>query len=175
MCDGCIMSKSYGGLSSNKSPNGSNSPLSITCIKSCGPMYRYLCKLPDKELRGNGARHMADMMWSTIKEPVESPLCFDQDSLELAFKFFTSATLTMRLTGLGQITVSQLLLTLCKFMYIYIDHGLKAIMVITLMFSNNIHLSELHGSKYYQEYSLCRVQKLSYSYSENIYAFEVII
>lgn len=72
------------------------------------PTYRYLCKLPDKELRGNGARHMADMMWSAIKEPVESPLCFDQDSLELAFKFFTSATLTMRLTGLGQITVSYL-------------------------------------------------------------------
>ncbi|XP_041468588.1 ubiquitin carboxyl-terminal hydrolase 34-like isoform X2 [Lytechinus variegatus] len=67
-------------------------------------IIRYLCKLPDKELRGNGARHMADMMWSAIKEPVESPLCFDQDSLELAFKFFTSATLTMRLTGLGQIT-----------------------------------------------------------------------
>ncbi|XP_072031378.1 LOW QUALITY PROTEIN: ubiquitin carboxyl-terminal hydrolase 34-like [Amphiura filiformis] len=67
-------------------------------------VIRYLCKLSDKELRRTSARDMAEMMWSAIKEPMEAPLSFDKDSLELAYKYFVSSTLTMRLTGLSQIT-----------------------------------------------------------------------
>ena len=71
------------------------------------PTHRYLCKLTDKELRRTSARDMAEMMWSAIKEPMEAPLSFDKDSLELAYKYFVSSTLTMRLTGLSQITVRR--------------------------------------------------------------------
>lgn len=68
---------------------------------------RYLCKLSDQELRQSAARNMADLMWSTVKEPLDSALCFDRESLDLAFKYFMSPTLTMRLAGLSQITVQD--------------------------------------------------------------------
>lgn len=51
---------------------------------------------------------MADLMWSTVKEPLDTTLCFDKESLDLAFKYFMSPTLTMRLAGLSQITVSYI-------------------------------------------------------------------
>lgn len=70
-------------------------------------LLRYLCKLSDQELRQSAARNMADLMWSTVKEPLDSALCFDKESLDLAFKYFMSPTLTMRLAGLSQITVSR--------------------------------------------------------------------
>lgn len=70
-------------------------------------LYRYLCKLSDQELRQSAARNMADLMWSTVKEPLDSALCFDRESLDLAFKYFMSPTLTMRLAGLSQITVRE--------------------------------------------------------------------
>ncbi|CAL8351436.1 unnamed protein product, partial [Boreogadus saida] len=67
-------------------------------------VIRYLCKLSDQELRQSAARNMADLMWSTVKEPLDSALCFDKESLDLAFKYFMSPTLTMRLAGLSQVT-----------------------------------------------------------------------
>nr|XP_060479486.1 ubiquitin carboxyl-terminal hydrolase 34 [Panthera onca] len=67
-------------------------------------VIRYLCKLSDQELRQSAARNMADLMWSTVKEPLDTTLCFDKESLDLAFKYFMSPTLTMRLAGLSQIT-----------------------------------------------------------------------
>ena len=67
-------------------------------------VIRYLCKLSDQELRQTAARNMADLMWSTVKEPLDTALCFDKESLDLAFKYFMSPTLTMRLAGLSQIT-----------------------------------------------------------------------
>ncbi|XP_051939696.1 ubiquitin carboxyl-terminal hydrolase 34 isoform X4 [Hippocampus zosterae] len=67
-------------------------------------VIRYLCQLSDQELRQSAARNMADLMWSTVKEPLDSALCFDKESLDLAFKYFMSPTLTMRLAGLSQIT-----------------------------------------------------------------------
>ena len=70
--------------------------------------FRYLCKLSDQELRQSAARNMADLMWSTVKEPLDTTLCFDKESLDLAFKYFMSPTLTMRLAGLSQITVSYI-------------------------------------------------------------------
>lgn len=43
-------------------------------------------------------------MWSTVKDPIDSiaPV-FDEPGLNLAFKYFTSTTLTMRLAGIAQI------------------------------------------------------------------------
>lgn len=45
----------------------------------------------------------ADFMWSAVKDPMDSPVQFDRDGLNLAFKYFTSSTLTMRLAGISQI------------------------------------------------------------------------
>ncbi|RXM97568.1 Ubiquitin carboxyl-terminal hydrolase 34 [Acipenser ruthenus] len=70
-------------------------------------VIRYLCKLSDQELRQSAARNMADLMWSTVKEPLDTALCFDKESLDLAFKYFMSPTLTMRLAGLSQITLKH--------------------------------------------------------------------
>lgn len=42
-------------------------------------------------------------MWSSVKDPIDTPLTFDKDGLDLAFKYFTSSTLTMRLAGIAQI------------------------------------------------------------------------
>lgn len=44
-----------------------------------------------------------DYMWSSVKDPIDTPLTFDKDGLDLAFKYFTSSTLTMRLAGIAQI------------------------------------------------------------------------
>lgn len=42
-------------------------------------------------------------MWGAAKEPLDAPLAFDGDGLGLAFKYFNSSTLTMRLAGIAQI------------------------------------------------------------------------
>lgn len=42
-------------------------------------------------------------MWSAIKDPLDSQISFDTEGLALAFKYFTSSTLTMRLAGMSQI------------------------------------------------------------------------
>lgn len=47
--------------------------------------------------------YISDYMWNAIKDPLETPLAFDSDGLNLAFKYFTSTTLTMRLAGISQI------------------------------------------------------------------------
>lgn len=44
-----------------------------------------------------------DYMWSAVKDPMDTPVTFDKDGLDLAFKYFTSSTLTMRLAGIAQI------------------------------------------------------------------------
>ena len=48
---------------------------------------------------------MADFLWTSVKENVDSPLSFDRDGLELALKHFTSTTLAMRLTGIAQVNM----------------------------------------------------------------------
>ncbi len=69
----------------------------------------YMCGLSDAELRNHPARSMADFLWCSIKENVDtsssssSPAIFDRDGLELALKYFNSSTLTMRLAGIAQI------------------------------------------------------------------------
>ena len=44
---------------------------------------------------------------SSVKDGVDGspPLSFDKDGLELAFKYFCSTTLTMRLAGIAQVFV----------------------------------------------------------------------
>ena len=84
--------------------------------------FRYLCKLSDQELRQSAARNMADLMWSTVKEPLDTTLCFDKESLDLAFKYFMSPTLTMRLAGLSQITVSCICFIFGNFLFVLSDY-----------------------------------------------------
>ena len=62
---------------------------------------------------------MADLMWSTVKEPLDTTLCFDKESLDLAFKYFMSPTLTMRLAGLSQITVSYFCFIFGNFLFAF--------------------------------------------------------
>ncbi|KAL3873492.1 hypothetical protein ACJMK2_036602 [Sinanodonta woodiana] len=66
-------------------------------------VIRYMCKLSDKDLRVAGNRNMTDLMWHAVKEPLESHFNFDRDGLDLAFKYFTCSTLTIRLAGIAQI------------------------------------------------------------------------
>ncbi|CAH1793285.1 unnamed protein product [Owenia fusiformis] len=66
-------------------------------------VIRYMCKLSDRDLRMAGTRNMTDLMWAAVKEPVETTLAYDREGLDLAFKYFTCSTLTIRLAGLAQI------------------------------------------------------------------------
>ncbi|XP_060516947.1 ubiquitin carboxyl-terminal hydrolase 34 isoform X2 [Cylas formicarius] len=70
-------------------------------LRSC--VLRYMCKLSDQDLRTPTIKSMADFMWNAIKDPLDSPIAFDLEGLDLAFKYFTSSTLTMRLAGITQI------------------------------------------------------------------------
>ncbi|XP_072159450.1 LOW QUALITY PROTEIN: ubiquitin carboxyl-terminal hydrolase 34 [Bemisia tabaci] len=67
-------------------------------------VLRYMClSMSDKQLRTPGIKSMADFMWTAVKDPMDTPLTFDREGLDLAFKYFTSSTLTMRLAGIAQI------------------------------------------------------------------------
>ncbi|XP_037876167.1 ubiquitin carboxyl-terminal hydrolase puf isoform X2 [Bombyx mori] len=66
-------------------------------------ILKYMCSLEDKDLRMPAVKSMADFMWGAAKEPLDAPLAFDGDGLALAFKYFNSSTLTMRLGGVAQI------------------------------------------------------------------------
>uniref|UniRef100_A0A2A4JVP1 SEC7 domain-containing protein n=1 Tax=Heliothis virescens TaxID=7102 RepID=A0A2A4JVP1_HELVI len=66
-------------------------------------ILKYMCTLEDKDLRVPAVKSMADFMWGAAKEPLDVPLTFDGDGLALAFKYFNSSTLTMRLAGVAQI------------------------------------------------------------------------
>ena len=57
-----------------------------------------------------GTRNMTDLMWAAIKEPIETQLIFDKEGLDLAFKYFTCSTLTIRLTGVTQINVRGIII-----------------------------------------------------------------
>ena len=67
---------------------------------------RYMCRLSDQDLRLAGLRNMTDLMMAAVKDPIETHLSFDQEVLDLAFKYFTCTTLTIRLAGITQINVS---------------------------------------------------------------------
>lgn len=64
----------------------------------------YLCKIVDTDMKNATAlRNMTEFIWSAVKEPVDAHISFDRDGLDLAFKYFLSPTLTMRLAGVNQI------------------------------------------------------------------------
>ena len=67
---------------------------------------QYMCGLSDQHLRNTPTRAMADFLWSSVKDNFDSPLTLDKDGLELAFKYFSSTTLTMRLTGINQVNTN---------------------------------------------------------------------
>ncbi|XP_065207082.1 ubiquitin carboxyl-terminal hydrolase puf isoform X2 [Planococcus citri] len=66
-------------------------------------VLRYMCNMSDKDLRTHTIKLISDYMWSAVKDPMDTPVTFDKDGLDLAFKYFTSSTLTMRLAGIAQI------------------------------------------------------------------------
>lgn len=66
-------------------------------------VLQYMCKLSDQELRSPATRSVADFMWAAVKDPLDAQVTFDTEGLALAFKYFTSSTLTMRLAGMAQI------------------------------------------------------------------------
>ncbi|XP_035782430.1 ubiquitin carboxyl-terminal hydrolase puf-like isoform X2 [Anopheles albimanus] len=66
-------------------------------------VLQYMCRLSDQDLRSPATKTMADFMWTAIKDPLDSQITFDTEGLALAFKYFTSSTLTMRLAGMTQI------------------------------------------------------------------------
>jgi ubiquitin carboxyl-terminal hydrolase 34 len=67
-----------------------------------------MCKLSDKDLRNAGSRNMTDLMWAAVKEPLDTAATYDSEVLNLAFKYFTCSTLTIRMAGISQINVSKL-------------------------------------------------------------------
>ena len=71
-----------------------------------GAALQYMCGLSDQQLRNQPTRAMADFLWSSVKDNFNSPLTLDKDGLELAFKYFSSTTLTMRLTGINQVNTN---------------------------------------------------------------------
>jgi len=44
-----------------------------------------------------------EYIWNVVKDPIDAHLAFDEDGLDLAFKYFLCSTLTMRLAGISQI------------------------------------------------------------------------
>ncbi|XP_020817577.1 ubiquitin carboxyl-terminal hydrolase 34 [Drosophila serrata] len=66
-------------------------------------ILQYMCKLSDQSLRSAATRAMADFVWSSMRDPLDVTVNFDTEGLALAFKYFTSTTLTMRLAGMAQI------------------------------------------------------------------------
>lgn len=66
-------------------------------------VLQYMCGLSDVELRTAATKAMAEFMWTAIKDPLDAQVAFDTEGLALAFKYFTSTTLTMRLSGIAQI------------------------------------------------------------------------
>lgn len=67
-------------------------------------VIEYLCRVPDKDLRIMNNRTMFEFIWSVVKEHIDLRNgSADKEGLTLAFKYFTSSTLTMRLTGITQI------------------------------------------------------------------------
>ncbi|XP_041355094.1 ubiquitin carboxyl-terminal hydrolase 34-like isoform X3 [Gigantopelta aegis] len=81
-----------------------NIPTIMQCIIPLRTsVIRYMCNLSDKDLRMAGSRSMTDLMWAAVKEPLDTHFTFDREGLELAFKYFTCSTLTIRLAGIAQL------------------------------------------------------------------------
>lgn len=66
-------------------------------------VINYLCKIQDSDLRNINNRTMFEYIWSAVKEINQNNYVIDEDGLRISYKYFTSTTLTMRLSGLAQI------------------------------------------------------------------------
>lgn len=82
-------------------------------------LYRYLCQVKDSHLRAVANRNMFEFMWTAVKDPLDAHATFDKEGLDLAFKYFNSTTLTMRLAGISQINVIHFLLFYLMYKYTY--------------------------------------------------------
>lgn len=60
---------------------------------------------------------MTELMWAAVKEPLETHFQFDKEGLDLAFKYFTCSTLTIRLAGIAQINVRLILVILVLYRF----------------------------------------------------------
>lgn len=68
------------------------------------PVSRYLCNMQEDDFRMMSARATAEVMLSTVKVQDPENLTCDVDILNIAFKFFMSSTLAVRMAGLNLIT-----------------------------------------------------------------------
>lgn len=66
-------------------------------------VIKYLCSMCEGEMRGGGSRSLFELMLGAVKDPLDVQVSLDREGLELAFRCFTSPTLTMRLSGIAQI------------------------------------------------------------------------
>lgn len=67
-------------------------------------VINYLCNMQDSDLRVMNNRTMFEYIWSVVKEySTFSSLSIDRDGLQISLKYFSSSTLTMRLSGIAQI------------------------------------------------------------------------
>lgn len=65
-----------------------------------------MCQLSDKDLRYAGTRNTTELMYNAFKDVFDSnQYRIDLDGLTLAYKYFMSSTLTIRLCGIAQINV----------------------------------------------------------------------
>lgn len=146
-------------------------------LRSC--VLRYMCKLSDQDLRTPTIKSMAgkiyflknnislqllnkllDFMWNAIKDPLDSPVAFDVDGLDLAFKYFTSSTLTMRLAGITQINNQiGVLAEICVGESLPEAEAAPRLMadwlinnnIISHIFGPNLHVEVLNIMTYYQQ------------------------
>lgn len=67
-------------------------------------VINYLCNMQDSDLRIMNNRTMFEYIWSVVKEySTFSSVSIDRDGLRISLKYFSSSTLTMRLSGIAQI------------------------------------------------------------------------
>lgn len=84
-----------------------NTPTIMSCILPLrSPIIRYMCTLSEADMRAAAAHNTMELMWQAIKEPVDSQMTFDKEVMALVYKCLTASTLTIRLGGICQISVS---------------------------------------------------------------------
>jgi ubiquitin carboxyl-terminal hydrolase 34 len=73
----------------------------ITSMRSL--VIKYMCQLSDRDLRLAGTKNTTELMYNTFKDVYDSTkFKIDLDGLSLAYKYFMSSTLTIRLCGKAQ-------------------------------------------------------------------------
>lgn len=73
----------------------------LTTLRSS--VIHYLCNIQDDDLRVMNNRSTFETIWTAVRD-VGFNLGVDKEGLRVVLKFFSSSTLTMRLSAIGQIT-----------------------------------------------------------------------